>query len=145
MTGDLVYFSRKLRNNLTQAEEKLWRYLKSKQFLGLKFRRQQPIGSYIVDFVCFENRIVIELDGGQLNDNPDKDNERDNWLRSQGFVVLRFWNNEVMKNMKGLMAVLRDCCESHPPPAPPVKGGGKNRRFHRRRTLGNGLPNGCQK
>jgi len=63
---------------------------------GLKFRRQQPIGRYIVDFVCFEKKIIIEVDGGQHAVETKKDTERDGWFRSQGFKVLRFWNNEVL-------------------------------------------------
>jgi len=62
---------------------------------GLKFRRQQPIGRYIVDFVCFEKKIIIEVDGGQHAVETKKDTERDEWLRSQGFKVITFWNNEV--------------------------------------------------
>jgi len=77
---------------------------------GVKFRRQQPIGKYIVDFVSFEKRIVIEVDGGQHSEEVDK--ERDQWLNNEGFKVLRFWNNEVLKNTEGVFEVIRDRCLS---------------------------------
>ncbi len=96
-----------------------------KQMEGLKFRRQQPIDNYIVDFVCFENHIVIEVDGGQHATEKEKDIERDIYLRRQGFKVLRFWNNEVLQNTNGVLAVIRENCLSHPPTfILPRKGGG---------------------
>jgi len=79
---------------------------------GVKFRRQQPIGKYIVDFVSFEKRIVIELDGGQHSAEQERDRERDNWLSKQGFKVLRFWDNEVLQNLEGVLEVIRDRCLS---------------------------------
>jgi len=78
----------------------------------VKFRRQQPIGKYIVDFVSFEKRIVIELDGGQHSAEQERDRERDNWLSKQGFKVLRFWDNEVLQNLEGVLEVIRDRCLS---------------------------------
>ena len=96
-----------------------------KQMEGLKFRRQQPIDNYIVDFVCFENRIIIAVDGGQHASESNKDRERDTYLQRYDFKVLRFWNNEVLQNTNGVLAVIRENCLSHPPLAPPVKGGGK--------------------
>ena len=87
-----------------------------------KFRRQEPIGNYIVDFVCQEKRIVIEVDGGQHSTEHRRDNERDKWLKMQGYKVLRFWNNEVLTNTEGVLEVIRDCL-SHPPLTPPLKGG----------------------
>ncbi len=82
-------FQQQLRANQTDAEKLLWYYLKNKQFLGLKFRRQASIGNYIVDFVCFERKIIIELDGSQHNDNDIKlkDNDRSYWLSDQGFMI----------------------------------------------------------
>ncbi len=91
---------------------------------GYKFRRQQTIDNYIVDFVCFENRLIIEIDGGQHAKN-EKDVERDKYLSKNGFKVLRFWNNEVFANIKGVLDVIRtNCLESPSPSPPPVKGGG---------------------
>ena len=119
---DTVRFARDLRKNQTDAERKLWKHLRSKQIDSLKFRRQQPIGNYIVDFVCFEKKLVIELDGSQHIDNSN-DIGRDNWLKSQGFHVMRFWNNDVLKNIEGVLLSIMNYCSEHPPLAPPVKGG----------------------
>ncbi len=97
--------ARELRKNATDAEKLLWQRLRSKQVGGLKFRRQEPIGYYIVDFVCFSHKLVIELDGGH-HAQPDQkqyDHQRDEWLRGQGFVVLRFWNSDVFENIEGVM------------------------------------------
>ncbi|OHD63503.1 MAG: hypothetical protein A2176_11380 [Spirochaetes bacterium RBG_13_51_14] len=116
-------FAKQLRKNQTKEERKLWRYLKSKQIQGLKFRRQQPIGSYIVDFVCFENKLVVELDGSQHIEDKENDIGRDNWLKSQGFSIIRFWNNEVMNNIDGVLAEIFNFCSHHPPLTPPIKGG----------------------
>ncbi len=74
-----------------------------------KFRRQQPMGKYIVDFVCFETKIVIEVDGGQ-HAGEEKDKDRDKWLNGEGFKVLRFWNNEVLQNLRGILEVIRINC-----------------------------------
>ena len=93
--------ARKLRNNPTEAEKYLWYLLRDKN-LGVKFRRQAVIGHYIVDFVCFENKIIIEVDGGQHGENQG-DNVRDQWLKGQGFDILRFWNNEVLENRDGVL------------------------------------------
>jgi very-short-patch-repair endonuclease len=92
---------------------------------GIKFRRQEPIGNFIVDFVTYEKRLVIEIDGGQHNEveGREKDQQRDFWLQSQGFKVLRFWNHEVLQNTDGVLEVIRDNCLRHPPLTPPVKGG----------------------
>jgi len=87
---------------------------------GFKFRRQQPIDNYIVDFICLENRVVIEVDGGQHAVEKEKDRERDNYLQRHGFKVLRFWNNDVLQNIKGVLEVIREKCLSHPPLTPPV-------------------------
>ena len=94
---------------------------------GLKFRRQQPIDNYIVDFVCFENRIIIEIDGGQHAEDGKKDIERDSYLKKHGFKVLRFWNNEVMNNIIEVLETIRGHCLYHPPfhplLPPPASGG----------------------
>jgi very-short-patch-repair endonuclease len=93
-----------LRKNMTDAEQKLWFKLRKKQ-LGVKFRRQQLIGRYIVDFVCYERKIIIEVDGGQHNESPC-DEIRDRWFIYQGYKVLRFWNNDVLKNIEGVIEML---------------------------------------
>lgn len=120
-------FAKELRNNSTDAERHLWRYLRNSQLEGAKFRRQQPIEAYIVDFVCFNKRIVVELDGGQHAENPEYDGQRDVCLRRNGFDVLRFWNNEVFENIEGVLEVIRQRClevASPTPQPPPARGGG---------------------
>ncbi len=106
--------ARDLRKRSTDAERLLWKHLRTKRMNNLKFKRQQPIGNYIVDFICFEKRIVIELDGGQHALQRDKDKGRDSWLEGQGFLILRFWNNDVLTNIHGVMEVIiRTCSEAH--------------------------------
>jgi very-short-patch-repair endonuclease len=98
--------------------------LKGKNLEGIKFRRQEPIGDYIVDFVAFEKRLVIEVDGGQhAEEEKDNDMRRDSWFGSQGFRVLRFWDNEVLQNLEGVLETIRVNCLRHPPLTPPIKGG----------------------
>ena len=104
-----------MRKRHTDAERLLWHHLRSKQIEGLKFRRQQPIGKYIVDFVCFERKVVIEVDGGQ-HAKEGGDKERDLWLNKEGFQVLRFWNNEVLLKPKGVLEVIREKCLKSPSP-----------------------------
>jgi very-short-patch-repair endonuclease len=111
-----------LRKNSTDAERVVWKFLRAKQIEGLKFRRQEPIGKYIVDFVCYEKRLIVEVDGGQHSLETDAD--RDVWLTSQGFTILRFWNHEVLQNIEGVLEViLRACSQRTPSPTPPIKGG----------------------
>jgi very-short-patch-repair endonuclease len=90
---------------MTDAENKLWKRLNRKQ-LGVMFRRQYPFDKYIVDFVSFDSRLVVELDGSQHADS-EKDKTRDAWFVSRGFKVLRFWNSDVLKNTDGVMEVIR--------------------------------------
>lgn len=89
--------ARELRQRQTEAEKFVWRRLRHRRFAGFKFRRQVPLGNYILAFVCYESRLVLELDGGQHNESAQRAYEwqRDEWIRSQGFAVLRFWNHEV--------------------------------------------------
>jgi very-short-patch-repair endonuclease len=93
--------ARTLRRNMTDAERALWRLLRSGHIEGHRFRRQEPLDHYIVDFVCFDARLVIEVDGGQHFESKS-DAKRDTYLRSQGFRVLRFWNNDVLSNPDGV-------------------------------------------
>jgi very-short-patch-repair endonuclease len=109
--------AKNLRKNLTDSERKLWKYLRAKQFAGLKFRKQEPIGNYIVDFVCYEKRLVIEVDGGQHSQEKYKDGVRDGWLREQGFKVLRFWDNEVLTNIVGVLDLIRESATPSPHPS----------------------------
>jgi very-short-patch-repair endonuclease len=117
--------ARQLRKNPTDAERLLWRKLRFWQIDGFKFRRQQPLGPYIVDFVCLEKRLVIELDGGQHAQQADYDTERDDWLRNQGFVVLRFWNNDVMNNIDGATEEIANKLRRTPFLDPSPQGGRK--------------------
>lgn len=98
--------SKNLRKNQTKAEIKIWRHLKNRTLAGFKFRRQYPIGSYIVDFVCFEKMVVIEIDGGQHTEQLKEDARRTAYLKSRGFEVLRFWNNEVLANTDSVLGVI---------------------------------------
>ncbi len=101
--------ARKLRQNQTPQETKIWNILRNNQFYNLKFRRQYPIGNYIVDFVCKEEKIIIEIDGGQHNDdnNIKLDNERTKFLEEKGFRVIRFWNNDIDDNLEGVFLKLK--------------------------------------
>ena len=115
--------ARELRKNLTEAERTLWRYLRLRQFDGNKFRRQQPIGKYIVDFVCLEKKLIVEVDGGQHSEQVVYDSERNEWLERQGFRILRFWNNQVLKEIDAVKErimeeLISDSCTPHlnPPP-----------------------------
>src|ERR1044071_473969 len=97
--------ARRLRLNSTNAEQRLWNKLRSRAINGCKFVRQEPIGPYVVDFVCREKRLVIEVDGGQHTDS-ERDKARDEWLRCRNYRVLRFWNNDVLCNTSGVLEVI---------------------------------------
>jgi very-short-patch-repair endonuclease len=88
--------AKQLRTQMTDAERRLWYRLRANRFLDLKFKRQAPIGPYVVDFICFEYKLVVEVDGGQHADS-EADRRRDDWLRHEGYTVLRFWNHDVLK------------------------------------------------
>jgi very-short-patch-repair endonuclease len=118
MPSKLTRYAKRLRRNATQAESQLWNRLRARRMEGIKFRRQQPIENLIVDFVSFEKRIVIEIDGGQHAMVKDKDNERDALLDENGFTVLRFWNNEVLQNIDGVLEVIRQKCVHGFSPSP---------------------------
>ena len=100
-----VTLARTLRHKQTDAEKKLWSVLRSRQFENIKFRRQEPIGQYIVDFVSLERELIIEIDGGQHNQHPEieHDEVRTKWLENKGFRVIRFWNNDVLLNTDGVI------------------------------------------
>lgn len=102
--------SRALRKNQTPQEAKLWALLRNKNFHNLKFKRQYPIGNYIVDFICIEKRIIIEIDGGQHNflENIEKDNTRSEYFSLRKFKIIRFWNNEIDNNIEGVYKKLEE-------------------------------------
>jgi very-short-patch-repair endonuclease len=97
--------ARRLRKQMTDAERALWYLLRRRQIEGHRFRKQVPIGKYIVDFACLEARLLIEMDGSQHADSS-ADRERDSWLRSQNFRLLRFWNNDVLQNPEGVVQII---------------------------------------
>ena len=107
-----------LRANQTEAEQRLWYHLRAHRFMALKFKRQKPMGCFIVDFVCVEQRLIIEIDGGQHGEQAEYDQHRDAWLRSQGYTVLRFWNHEVMQQMEGVLEQIRSTIALSPSPSP---------------------------
>ena len=102
------YIARKLRQSSTKEERILWQLLRNRQFKNLKFKRQFPIGNYVVDFVCEEIKLIIELDGGQHNEpeNIEADNLRTEFLESKGFKVIRFWNKDINLNISGVYELL---------------------------------------
>jgi len=114
--------ARNLRKDATLPERKLWRVLRDKQLGGHRFRRQHPLGDYFVDLVCVERMLIIELDGGQHADQEEYDARRSAWLESQGYKVLRFWNNDVMGNIEGVVAMVAAALErSLLPPSQPSR------------------------
>ncbi len=125
--------ARGLRQRSTDAERALWMHLRNRQLAGCKFRRQVPIGEYIVDFVCLERKVVIEVDGGRHQEQVPYDTDRTTWLESQGFQVLRFWNHEVLTDteavQEALLVALQEDSPSPYSPSPqpsPVKGEGED-------------------
>jgi very-short-patch-repair endonuclease len=108
---------------MTDAERVLWMQLRAHRLDGLRFRRQTPIGRYIVDFVCHEHRLAVELDGGQHAES-NRDIKRDCWLESKGYRVLRFWNSDVFQNREGLLETIASVARAATPlPGPPPQGG----------------------
>ena len=134
--------ARRLRANPAEAERTLWRHLRGRQVGGHKFRRQQPVGYDIVDFVCLRERLVVEVDGGQHG--PARDSDRDAWLARRRYRVLRFWNNDVLANPDGVVQEIATALDKNIPPTPtlPRKGGGSSDSGlrHPTRTLPVGWP-----
>jgi very-short-patch-repair endonuclease len=128
----LTKTARKLRSRMTDAERKLWFALKDRRFQSSKFRRQVPIGPYVADFLSFESRLVVEVDGGQHAEST-RDAKRDRWLAENDFRVVRFWNNDVLSNLAGVLTILAKELQATPHPAPrlrstppsPARGEGK--------------------
>jgi len=100
--------ARELRKNPTDAEGKLWIHLQRRQIGGHKFRRQHILGPYIVDFICLEKRLIIEVDGGHHDEQIAHDARRSHWLESRGFRVIRFWNNQVLKEIEVVQEVIAE-------------------------------------
>lgn len=112
MNNDLskIQFARQLRQNQTDVEQLLWKYLRNRRFNGVKFRRQHPIGPYIVDFASLENQLIVELDGGHHNtkEGKRKDKERIFWLEKNGYRIIRFWNNEVISDIDSVLQLIQE-------------------------------------
>ena len=100
---DLLPRAKELRKNQTDAEKVLWNKLRNRQINGYKFRRQVPVGAYIVDFMCVSVKLIIELDGGQHAEQQDYDQKRSAYLETKSFQVIRFWNNEILTNIDGVL------------------------------------------
>ena len=95
--------ARALRKRMTDAERVLWRHLRNRELDGWKFRRQYPVGSFIVDFICVEKNLVIEVDGGPHAENEEQDIQRSSYLNRMGYRVFRFWNNQVIQETEGVL------------------------------------------
>jgi len=119
--------ARQLRKTMTEAEQALWAKLRRRQVHGHKFRRQHPLGGYIVDFVCLDKKLVVEVDGGQHDEQHDEDVRRTRWLEQRGFQVMRFWNHQVLTELDAVIrgfcgtwfAMVRDDRRGSKPPHPP--------------------------
>jgi very-short-patch-repair endonuclease len=107
--------ARTMRREMTDAERKLWFLLRSRRLNGVKFRRQAPVGPFIADFVCFSHKLIVEADGGQHYE-ANKDDERDRWLMGEGYRVVRYANNDILKNPEGVLTDLSTKLEMPPHP-----------------------------
>ena len=127
----IVAAARKQRRTSTDVERKLWHRIRDKQLEGYRFRRQRPIGKYIVDFICLDAKLIVELDGGQHAEGAAYDETRTAFLESLSYRVLRFWNNEVIENIEGVLERLRGELLLRqaltPPSALPLAGEGTDR------------------
>ena len=141
-TKEALEYSKELRKKSTPAEATLWYYLRNKQLNGLKFRRQEAFGNYILDFVCYEKKLVIELDGGGHISKEQKQHDeiRDKFIIDNGYQVLRIFNNEIFNNIEGVIEEILNKVETHPLPLTPShKGRGENYSP----LVGGGFSEGC--
>ncbi len=106
MPHPLLPFARQMRNAPTEAEACLWKHLRAGRLKAYKFKRQAPIAGYIVDFVCFKHKLVIEADGSQHTERADDDANRTAWLQTQGFQVMRFWNDEILRDTQTVLETI---------------------------------------
>lgn len=112
--------ARQLRQSMTEAETRLWFALRRRQLDGFYFRRQFPVGPYIADFACTEARVIVEADGGQHAERQNHDATRTQFLNDRGYRVLRFWNNDVLTNINGVLTIIRNTLlQANPLPNPP--------------------------
>src|SRR4051812_11128106 len=118
--------AQQLRNNATEAERRLWLHLSRRQLDGYKFSRQMPVGSFVCDFLCRETKLIVEVDGGQ-HSQSQRDERRTAFLEEQGYRVIRFWNNEVLENLEGVLDAIGEALKSSPTPqSPPACGRGRS-------------------
>ena len=123
-------WAREMRGRMTDAEALLWMLLRNRRIAGAKFRRQHPVGRFILDFYCVELKLGIELDGGQHSEATGYDKFRDDWLSTQGIRTLRFWNNQMLMETEAVLQVIYQTVVDHPaqsqqtPPLPPGEGQG---------------------
>jgi very-short-patch-repair endonuclease len=114
--------ARALRKRMTDAERLLWRHLRNRELGGWKFKRQYPVGPFIVDFICVEKNIVIEVDGGQHAEDEESDLQRSAYLNKMGYRVCRFWNNQVLQEtesvLEAIFAILAESKQNSPSPQP---------------------------
>lgn len=118
---NLLPLAKRMRREPTEAEAKLWSMLRGQRLGGMKFKRQEQLGDYIVDFVCFGEKLIVEADGSQHAESK-RDTVRDAWLTEQGFRVLRFWNNDILGNPDGVARVILEAAQG-PLPNPSPEGG----------------------
>ena len=116
----LLHLAKSMRSGATEAEAVLWKRLRAGRLLGFKFKRQQPIENYIVDFVCFEQKLIVELDGGQHADSAlaAADAARTQWLEAKGYRALRFWNDEALNRTDDVLEAIIAALRAHPSPQP---------------------------
>jgi very-short-patch-repair endonuclease len=103
----LTPIARRLRRNRTDAEDRIWHYLRNRQLEGAKFRFQSPVAGYVADFICVEARLIVELDGGQHGEQIEQDAARTRALEAAGYTVIRFWNNDALANTEGVLEMIR--------------------------------------
>ena len=110
--------ARELRLNPTDAERRLWRVLSRRQVAGVRFNRQVPVGPYIADFAARSEKLIVEVDGGQHAEHEAYDDARTRYLEAQGWRVIRFWNNDVLSNLEGVVATIERTLAERPSPSP---------------------------
>lgn len=126
-TEQAFVHAKSLRHQLTDAERLLWQHLRAGRLQGYKFRRQQAIGKYVVDFVCIEAKLIVEADGGQHLQQQAYDKNRSDYFHQQGFAVLRFWNHDILQQTTEVLENILSYLENMSPPSPqplPLNGEG---------------------
>jgi very-short-patch-repair endonuclease len=118
MKTNIIVKARQLRSRMTDAERKLWQILRGRRLGGYRFRKQAPLGKYVADFICHEAKLIIEVDGGHHNESKEAnyDARRTSWLNSQGYIVHRFWNNEVLGQLEAVSGIILELCFKRYPP-----------------------------